>query len=191
MIQFVRKYKLFILLIFATAITFCSHTMINNYFIQVIEHVGGNTKDMGTAIGLAAFIELPAMTLFMPLIKRIRCSAILRSTFVFFLIKALITLFASNVYLIYVAQLFQFSAYAMFIPASIYYVNQIIGEADLVKGQAFMTGAITLSGVIASLVGGVILDGPGVRVMLIVGVFSSVVGLLLSIPSIQKTKSPK
>lgn len=187
-IQFAKKYKRFVLLILAVAITFCSHTMINNYFIQVIESIGGNTKDMGTAIALAAFVELPAMTLFMPLSKKIRCSTILKSTFFFFLVKAVITLVSTNVWMIYIAQLFQFTAYAMFIPASIYYVNQTIGSSDLVKGQAFMAGAITLSGVIASLIGGVILDGPGVNVMLIIGVLSAVVGLLLSIPSIQKTE---
>ena len=186
--EFAKKYKRFVLLILAVAITFCSHTMINNYFIQVIESIGGNTKDMGTAIALAAFVELPAMTLFMPLSKKMRCSTILKSTFFFFLLKAILTLVATNVWMIYIAQLFQFTAYAMFIPASIYYVNQVIGSSDLVKGQAFMTGAITLSGVIASLIGGVILDGPGVKVMLILGVISAIVGLLLSLPSIQKTE---
>lgn len=187
---FAKKYTRFVLLLLAVAVTFCTHMMINNYFIQIVENVGGNTKNMGTAIGLAAAVELPAMSLFMLFIKKFRCSGILKLSFFFFLLKSVLTLVAPNVWMLYVAQLVQFSSYALFIPASIYYVNQVIGTSDLVKGQAFMTGAITLGGVLASLIGGILLDGPGVKTMLIVGVIASAIGLALSIPSIECTSLP-
>lgn len=184
---FFQKYKRFILLLLAVACTFVSHSMINNYFIQITNNVGGDTKDMGFAIGLAAAIELPAMMLFTWLSKKIRCSFILKSSFVFFLIKAVLTFLAPNVAVLYVAQVFQFFAYAMFIPASIYYVNQIIGREDLVKGQAFMTGAITLGGVAASLLGGWLLDAYGAGELLAASSVATVIGLIIAWISIEKT----
>ena len=184
---FFRKYKRFILLLLAVACTFVSHSMINNYFIQITNNVGGDTKDMGFAIGLAAAIELPAMMLFTWLSKKIRCSFILKSSFVFFLIKAVLTFLAPNVAVLYVAQVFQFFAYAMFIPASIYYVNQIISREDLVKGQAFMTGAITLGGVAASLLGGWLLDAYGAGELLAASSVATVIGLIIAWISIEKT----
>jgi PPP family 3-phenylpropionic acid transporter len=38
----------------------------------------------------------------------------------------------------------------MFVPASVYYVNQVIRGADKVKGQAGMTVAMSISGVIGN-----------------------------------------
>ncbi len=190
-LAFAMKYKRFMLLLVAIALTFISHTLINNYFIQIIEPIGGNTKDMGTAIGIAAFVELPAMSLFMLLIRKFKCSSILRFSFVFFLIKAIVTLLAPNIWIIYVAQLIQFPSYAFFIPASIYYVNQVICEADHVKGQAFITVAITISGCLSSVVGGTLLDQFGATTMMITGTIASGVGLLLSFLSIEQTQAPR
>ncbi len=186
-IGFFKKYRRFMLLLLAVACTFTSHSMINNYFIQITNYVGGDTKDMGFAIGLAAAIELPAMVLFTYLVKKIRCSLILKLSFVFFLIKAILTLLAPNVTVLCIAQLFQFFSYAMFIPASIYYVNQVINRADLVKGQAFVTGAITLGGVSASLLGGWLLDLYGAENMLAVSGAATAAGLLFALAAIQKT----
>lgn len=42
-------------------------------------------------------------------------------------------------------------AYALFIPASVYYVNKKIAVADRVKGQSLVTTSMTLSGVFAEL----------------------------------------
>lgn len=186
-IEFVSKYKRFILLLLAITFTFTSHSMINNYFIQITNDVGGNTKDMGFGIGLAAAIELPAMMLFTHLVQKVRCSLILKGSFVFFVLKAVLTMFASNIYVLDAAQLFQFAAYAMFIPASIFYVNQIIAKQDLVKGQAFVTGAITLGGVLASLLGGWLLDAYGVDSMLRIGSVATALGLIFAVFAIQKT----
>lgn len=187
MIAFVIRYKRFIVLLLAVAVTFCSHMMINNYFIQIIENVNGNTKNMGTAIAIAAAVELPAMALFSYIVRKIRCSTILKLSFFFFVIKALLTLLAPNVWMIYIAQLLQFASYAFYIPASIYYVNVLIDKNDMVKGQAFMTGAVSLAGVVGSLLGGALLDGSGVRTMLIAGVLASILGLVLCLISVERT----
>ena len=178
------------LLVLAITMTFISHVLINNYFIQIVENVGGNTKDMGMVVGYAAAIELPVMAIFSLLSRKFRCSSMLRFSLLFFVIKTALTAIATNVGMLFLAQTMQFGAYALFIPASIYYVNQIIEETDLVKGQAFITLAITIAGVLASLVGGIILDGAGVYAMLYVGVLASIIGFILSLPAISKTPKP-
>lgn len=187
--QFAQKYKRFILLLLAVTFAFCSHTMINNYIIQIVENVGGNTKSMGLAIGIAAMVELPAMIFFTYLIQKVSCSTILRVSFVFFVLKAIVTMLAPSIGVIYWSQLLQAGAYAMFIPGSVYYVNQEIAKSDLVKGQAFMTGAITLGGVAASLLGGWLLDGPGVHAMLIAGTVATILGLVVAFLAVENKKT--
>lgn len=184
---FMLRYKRFSLLLLAVSLTFTSHVMLNNYAMQIVTNVNGTAKNMGTAIAIAAAVELPAMALFTFFIRKTKCSLLLKLSLFFFCIKALIALLAPNVLVFYISQLFQFSAYAVFIPASIYYVNLVIDETDMIKGQAFMTGAISLGGVIGSFLGGLLLGGSGVRGMLIVSVVTSVLGFVISLPAIEKT----
>lgn len=81
---------------------------------------------------------------------------------------------------LYVAQGLQFFAYALFMPASVYYVNQVIHGADKVKGQAGMNRALGISGMFGNFLGGFMLDtGGGVSFMLTVGLGVSLVGLVL------------
>lgn len=185
---FLTHNRRFTALMVAVAFVFCSHTMINNYMIQIAEHVGGTAKEMGIATGIAAAIELPAMTLFTFLVRRIRCSSILKFSLLFFMIKTAITMAASNVWMLYAAQIFQFCSYALFIPASIYYVNEIIRKENLAKGQAFMTSAITFGGVMASLLGGWLLDFSGVSGMLLAGLIAAALGFLLGFYATEKVE---
>lgn len=187
LIAFISQNRRFFLLMVAVSLTFCSHTMINNFPIQITENVGGTEREMGIAIGLAAAIELPAMSIFAFLMKKFRCSSILKFSLLFFMVKAAVTLFATNVWTWYAAQLIQCGAYALFIPASVYYVNTIIQQKDHAKGQAFVTTAITVGGVVASLFGGWLLDGPGVGGMLLAGLIFSALGLAIGLFATQKT----
>ena len=68
---------------------------------------------------------------------------------------------------------------AVFIPAGAYYVSTTMDELDQVKGQAFITSAITLGGVFSNLVSGVILDHLGIVVMLITGSVVCFVGVVI------------
>ncbi len=180
-----KKFTAFML---AVSFTFCSHSMISNYLIQITENVGGAAKDMGIATGIAAAIELPAMILFGFCVKKIRCSSILKFSLFFFMVKTAITMLANNVWMLYTAQIFQFSSYALFIPASVYYVNETIKKDDLAKGQAFMTSAITLGGVAASLIGGWVLDSSGVGRMLFVGLIAATLGFIIGLYAIEKVE---
>lgn len=184
--QFVMKYKLFMLFLVGVVFIFFDHTVINNFFIQVITNVGGSSSDMGNAIFLAAVLELPTMALFNRMKEKVHCATLLKIAGIFFTVKHVITFFASSVALIYVAQILQIAAYALFIPASVYYVTQLVDKADMIKGQAMVTGAITLSSVFASFLGGVLLDSVGAHTMLLIGMVISVIGTLIMLVSVER-----
>ena len=80
----------------------------------------------------------------------------------------------------YVSQSFQLFAYAVFIPAVAYYVNETMSDSDQVKGQAFVTSAITIGGVFSNLISGVIVDHLGIKVMLITGTAVCAVGVFIA-----------
>ena len=88
----------------------------------------------------------------------------------------------------YVSQSFQLFAYAVFIPAGAYYVSTTMEELDQVKGQAFITSAITLGGVFSNFISGYILDHFSIRVMLITGSVVCAIGVVIG--AVAMTKLP-
>lgn len=189
--EFARRNPRFMALLGSVALLYFSHTLINTYTIQIVKHVGGSNANMGIASAIGGFLELPAMALFPLLLDRIKhAGTILKWSGVFFVLKALLTLLAPNIGWIYVAQCLQFFAYAMFTPASVYYVNQVIRGADKVKGQAGVTMALGVSGMIGNFLGGIMLDSSGgVSFMLTVGLGVSLVGLVLVLLLIERPKT--
>jgi MFS transporter, PPP family, 3-phenylpropionic acid transporter len=181
LVEFGTKNKRFMAIVVSIALLFFSHILINTYTIQIVRNVGGTGADMGIATALAGFLELPAMALFPLFLRWLRSAGtIMKLSGVFIVVKALVTLLAPNVFWIDVAQCFQFFAFALFVPSSVFYVNDVIAEVDKVKGQAAMGMALGISAMVGNLAGGLILDTPGgVSQMLSVGLAVSVVGLVL------------
>lgn len=178
-IGFCKKYKKFMIFLLGIICIFLDHTIINNFFIQVMTNVGGTSKDMGNAIFLAAVLELPTMSLFTKMKDKINCRKLIMISGAAFTVKHIITYFSTSVVMIYLAQIIQIAGYALFIPASVYYVSRLIDKSDMVKGQALVTGAITISGVFASLLGGILIDTLGVSPMLLIGAIVSIFGTIL------------
>ena len=178
----------FLLLLMAVVFVFCSQSMIGNFLIQIAKHVGGAAENVGIANGLAAAIELPAMALFGVLIRRCSSGTLLMISFAGFVCKALATMFAPSVVTLYLVQILQFGAYPLFIPASVYYANEVIPKSSLAKGQAALTSAATFGGVAANLLGGWILDGFGVTAMLLASVLSAVAGFIVGLPAVRRTR---
>lgn len=177
--QFCRLYKKFMVFVLGVVLVFFTHTIINNFFIQVITPIGGTESQMGIAVFIAAIVELPAMAMFNMMRRKINCSTLLKISVVMFALKHLLTFLATNVLMIYAAQVLQIGAYAIFIPASVYYVNEVISKQDLVKGQSMVTVGITASGIIANFAGGILLDVVGVYDLLMIGMIVSIVGGLI------------
>lgn len=187
---FARQHPRFMALIGSIALMYFSHVLINTYTIQIVRQVGGTSADMGVMAAIGGFLELPAMALFPTLMRRARSAgAILRLSSVFLVLKTLVTLLAPSVGWLYVAQSLQFFAFAMFVPASVYYVNEVIPGADKVKGQAGIMLGTNVSGILGSLLGGLMLDmSGGVGLMLTAGLIVSTIGLALVLAMIERPR---
>ena len=175
-VEFLKKHVVFMIFLGGFLLVYLDHMMINNFFIYFIENVGGTTSDMGIAVFLAAILELVSMTALERIKNKVNIQSLLIFSGVMFTVKHIITWLAKSMFMIYVAQFFQMFAYAIFIPASVYYVNQIFNKEDSVKGQALVTMAMTASGVFASLLGGFMIDALGPSTTLLIGAIVSVIG---------------
>lgn len=188
---FLRKYDRFIPFVIGIACLFIFHTVINVYMVQILTPLGGKDSDLGISLMIAALCELPAFFGFSRLVTRFNTRTLLKVAGIFYALRSLIYFFAASVWMVYLGQAIQGITYAVYIPASVYYINQIMNEEDKVKGQTLITGATTLGNVFGSVVGGWLLDRFNVHAMLIFGVVAAVSGCLFMLYSVRKDTLPK
>ena len=180
LIVFTKTYPAFMLFVVAGVCFFFAHNAINDYMIQIITPLGGTEAQMGTAVFIAALLELPTMALIDKIMKKISVKNLLLISATAFLIKTLLMLVAPNMAVVYISQAMQMFAYAVFIPAGAYFVNQTMAKFDQVKGQAYINCSITLGGVFSSLICGRLLDIRGPHFMLIVSLAVTAAGLAIA-----------
>lgn len=186
-----KKYKRFGFYLIGLVFLFTCFNLINIYMIKIIENIGGNKADLGTAIALAAILELPIMFFFSKLLKKFNNTTLLKISVIVLTIKAIATLFAKSIGMVYFAQAFQLLSYAIFIPASIHYVTQVMDAKDRIKGQAFTSVTMTLGGVTGSLLGGWLLGATSIYNMLLLGTLLSLIGTFIAYFSIENITMEK
>lgn len=180
-INFVKTYPAFAVFLIGTICFYFAHNMINDFMIQIIRNLGGGEKELGYSNFLQAILELPVMALIGFVLKKISSGKMLVFSGAAFFVKILILIFATSMVGMYTSQSFQLFAYAVFIPAAAYYVNETMREHDQVKGQAYVTSAITIGGVFSNLISGVILDHLGIKPMLITGTVVAAIGVVIAV----------
>jgi PPP family 3-phenylpropionic acid transporter len=179
-----------LIFVIATALIFIFHNIINAYTAQILKSVGGTASDLGLTLTLTALSEVPALVGFGFLSRRFKVRTLLIASAVFYVIRSFLFLAATSVWMIDLAMVIQGVSFAVYLPASVYYVDHLMNGSDKVKGQTFATSAMTLGGIFGSLIGGTLLDSSGVHVTLIFGSAAAVLGCLLMIYSLGEKKKP-
>ena len=175
---FIKRNKLFILLNVFIMILFFQNTITNNFMFQVVEGVGGNSEDMGRIFGVMAFVEIPGLFFFDAIHKRFSCSTLLKFASINFTLKLLTMYLANSVLMIYAAHFFHIFAFSIFLAGIVQFINEIMDRGEAVRGQAVYTTAITVGGVFANIIGGIILDASGPKLMLLVSTVLALVGTI-------------
>ena len=184
--RFFLDYPAYAFFIVATVFFFFGHNMINDFMIQIVRSLGGGESELGYANFLQAILELPVMAFIGVVLRKVSPAKLLCFSGVAFFVKILILVFAPNMIWLFISQAFQLFAYAVFIPASAYYVSRTMADGDQVKGQAYFTSAITIGGVFSNLISGVILDHLGIRQMLITGAAVGLAGVVTAFAALRK-----
>lgn len=158
LIQFIRRNRMFFVLNLGVTGLYFSNSILNNYMMQIVSAVGGNSEDMGRILSLMAFLEIPTMVCFDLLRKRFSCQMMLKIAAAGFTAKIVLCWLADSVVMIFAAQFLQLVSFALFLPAMVHFTDEVISKEEAVKGQALFTTMVTITTVFSSLSGGVILD---------------------------------
>lgn len=187
-IDFLKYYKLFLLMLVGYILIYIDHQLINTYMIYIVRNIGGNSLSMGIATFIAAFLELPGMVLFQKYKDKLNISYVMIFAGIMYSIKHLLTLFAPNMTIFFIAQMLQIFAFALFIPSSVFYIDSYFDKRDATTGQALFTMSGTIAGVIASVAGGLLIEVTSVHITLLIFAVLSVVGSAILVSSIKCMK---
>ncbi|MGI6108136.1 MAG: MFS transporter [Lachnospiraceae bacterium] len=141
---------------------------------------------MGIALFFQSLLELPAMLLYQKFRDRVKTGSVLIFSGVMFSVRHICTAAASSLIPFFFIQLLQAGAFALFIPASVYFADEFFDSADAAKGQSLVTMCITIAGIIATFFGGFLLDGFGVHRTLVFFSAISVLGSLILVFAVRK-----
>lgn len=184
MFSLLKKYSYLKYFLISSVLLFMSHNMVCVFLPQIIQGAGGDSSKLGIALFISAGVEFPVMSYFVKLSKKISVDKLLIVSAVFFGIKSLAAMFAGDVAIVYLAQFLQFGGFALFTPASVYFINLSLKEEDRNVGQALL-GACTLGlgGTFGNVLGGIILENAGLFALTGVSTLFCVIGTVFMIIS--------
>lgn len=186
---FFLRYKWYCLSLLGVLLLAAFHVMTENYFIKIFERLGGDSSNVGIALFVATAIEMPVVIYIEKIRKHLNDNLLFKLAGLSFLLKAVLLVFAPNVLSVYFIQLLQATSYSFLSPVSIFYANNKVCQADMVKGQAFITAAYALGCAFGNFLGGQLLDISGVMALLITGVFIAAAGTVILFATVGKYDS--
>ena len=187
LVEFFRRNGKFALFLVGSVLLYVGHNVLSNCMFQIAEFKGdGNAQ--GTALLIAAVVELPTMFLFARMCKWMNCGKWVCLSGIFFTLRLLLTWLLPGVGGLYAAQITQMLGFALFAVSSVYYVDSVVDKRDVVKGQTYLGVSNTLGCLIAHFLGGALIDLFGVSRMLLCCVAVSAVGMILLFVSVERKK---
>lgn len=186
-LSLLRTYPRFCLFCVGIVLLFVSHSAINTYMFQILEHIGKGEAELGQVMAYTALLEFLVMIFFLHLVKKRDCGNVLRFCAFFFVCKAAFVPLAGNLLLLYVALLTQALSFALFAPASVYYANAVLPDQDRVKGQALITIAITIGNILGSFLCGHFMELWGVTIAILLTAGIALIGLIFFFTGTEKT----
>ena len=186
---FFRRYRWYCLSLVGVLLLAMFHAMTENYLIAILGRLGGDSSHVGVALFIATVVEAPVLFFFSRIRTKISDNWLLRYAAFSFLLKSVCFYMAGSITFIYIVQLLQTTSYGFLSPVQVYYANEKVGQADMVKGQAFITASYTLGCAMGNFTGGQLLEYFGVSAILIAGILIAALGTLVILLTVDRRDS--
>lgn len=184
-----KNNKEFRKLIIGICFIFFSHNVINNFLNEIIRYVRATDVQYGIAVGISSFLELPTLVLFGIIIKKFTNISLLRISAIFMTLKVVIETFSVNFSGILLAMFMQPLAFALFTPAVIFYMNDIVKPNNQVKAQLMIgVASMGIGGSLGNIIGGILIDKFGINITMMIASCVSIIGVIIFM-SLNKKRS--
>ena len=189
LVQFVKRNKIFMVLMLGVLGIYFSNGVLNTFMLQVIQPLGGDSEDMGRIFSVMAFLEIPTMLFFEQINRKFSCQTLMKVAGIGYVAKTALIWRASSVHMVLAAQFIQPFAFALLLPAIVKLIGISMSRGEAVKGQALFTTVTTIAYIVCSLVGGVILDLWGAGILMTIATVFTAVGAVVILMTVDRIKS--
>ena len=163
---------------------------LSNFLVNIVTSRGGTEADLGLALFLMGGAELPTAWFFGRLLRRLGSGRLVMLSILFGTLKGVMLLLTTSFLGVLLVQPIQVLGYGLFTPASVYFVNESVPEADRVRGQTVMMVASNgLGGMLGGLLAGWTLDLGGADLMLAGCIACGCAGTLLCLLALRKNRA--
>lgn len=183
---FFLRYRWFCVSLLGISFLGMFHAMTESYLIAIMERLGGNSSNVGTALFISSMSGAPVIFFYAFFHKRLKNESLLKISALTFLLKSIMFCLAPSIGFIYALELLQTTSYGFLGPTQVFYAGARVKAADMVKGQAFIAVAYTLGCSCGNFAGGQLLTF-GVSTMLIAGVAMALSGTVILFLTLNKS----
>ena len=163
--RFFKQNKSYIIVCICLTGVLFGYLFIDNFTLLVVERIGGTSADMGIILGIKALLEGIAMMQYQKVRKHFSVQTILKFSVFMFAAKELATCLASNIVVIYLAQVLQMGGFAFLVPGIVELVNINMDKKEAIRGHALFTMTIGLGSLLSSAIGGFVTESFGILTM--------------------------
>ncbi len=174
--------KNIIIITIITFLIFLPSNTINSFLFYIIKNLGGGAREQGIAFFVQSISEIPLLMLFPLLIKKFKTKHLMLFASINYLLRMILTYHASNVTSIILIYLIQSVTYAIYMPNMRHFVDKHSPRELKATAQSLVDSAgIGLSGVVATLFGGFIIQNFSLKTMLFLCIILSSLAVLFLI----------
>ncbi len=186
-INLIHDYPHFFLFLLGVMFIAVTHNFTELFLLQIISRIGGTSANLGTAAAISAITELPAMILYKKYYKKLGNRNLLMLAGIMWVTKNLLIALAPNIYFVYAAELLQFVSYSIYVPSTERHLSHVIPSSEYLKGQTLISSCLVIGSLVATLLGGFLIDKIGINTTLMVMQGFSLIGIILFIISIKQS----
>ena len=189
--DFVKRHRIFLFMTGGIFLIYYDHQIINFFMLQLFQNVGGGSTQLGTYYSIMTILEIIPLVGFTWLTRRFSTSFLLKLATIGFVLRAVLMLAAHTPMLLMMTLIVHPIGFPLFLPTIVRYINEIMDPGEAVRGQSLYVMVITISGVVASATGGVVLDGLGANTLLWICAITCVLGAAIILPLVEKARHEK
>lgn len=186
-INLIHDYPHFYWFVFGVALISITHNFTELFLLQIITRVKGTSANLGIAAAISSITELPAMALYKKYYKKLGNRNLLMFAGIMWAIKNILIALAPNIYFVYLAETLQFFSFSIYVPSTERYLSHVIPKEEYLKGQALISSALVVGSLIASLLGGILIDRLGINIALMIMQIFAILGAMFFIISIKRS----
>lgn len=178
--QFFARYHRFMLLMVGFILLWFLNNILGTYMIYFVGYHGGGQADMGLALSIMAFSEIPAVLFGSNIMGRIGAGKMLRISAFGGILKAVLFFIAPNLQFFIWCNVAHLLLSGFYQVSAVYYCYSIVGQADIVKGQAILGVATTgICAMLSNYLGGILVEAVSIPTILLIGIVVNILAFVV------------